>query len=259
MLVSVKHSIKKNSYSQLSVSMAIIITLFYSLMLKAENIKVFTEEMPPYNYTNEQGAVKGFCTEVVRELFNRTGIKFTNDIRVIPWARAYNFLENKSGTMLFSVTRSDERDKKFQWVGPLAQRTIWLWKLTSREDVKVTNLIEAQQYVTGGVYEFASSKYLQELGLKMDMVNTIDQNWRKLLRNRIDLVSALELEAAYSMQKLNRGFGELEKVAVVDDRYEYYLAINPQTDIVYANKLQAELDLMKHDGTYDRLRSQYLH
>jgi hypothetical protein len=60
------------------------------------------------------------------------------------------------------------------------------------------------------------------------------------------------------MQKLNRRFGGLEQVAVVDDRYEYYLAINPQTDISYAKKLQAELDLMKYDGTYDRLRSQYL-
>lgn len=249
-----------NDRTHLPVILVAALTItFLSCIAKAESIKVFTEHMPPYNYSNEQGTPTGFCTDLVREIFNRSNITLVEDISLVPWARGYNFLENKSDVMLFSMTRSAEREPKFQWVGPLAKRTIWLWKLKARKDISVTNLTEAKQYVVGGVYEFASSKYLQELGLKVEMVSTIEQNWKKLLLNRLDLVSALELEAAYSMQRLNRHFDELQKVAIVDDRYEYYLAINPQTDISYAKKLQSALDQMKADGSYDKLRLKYLH
>ena len=243
----------------LPIILALLLALtFLPGIAKSDGIKVFTEHMPPYNYSNEQNIATGFCTEIVREIFNRSNIALDEDISLVPWARGYNFLENKSGVMLFSMTRSAEREPKFQWVGPLAKRTIWLWKLKAREDIAVTNLAEAKQYFVGGVYEFASSKYLQELGLKVDMVSTIEQNWKKLLLNRLDLVSALELEAAYSMQKLNRRFDELQKVAIVDDRYEYYLAINPLTDPAYAKKLQSALDQMKADGSYNELRLKYL-
>lgn len=243
----------------LSAISILMISLLYSVAIKAESIKVFTEQMPPYNFANGEGKVTGFCTDVVNEMFKRSNIKIDKKISIVPWARGYNFLENKQGVMLYSMTRSAEREGNFQWVGPLAKRTIWLWKLKSRKDINVTSLNDAKQYSVGGVYEFASSKYLKELGLKVEMVSSIDQNWRKLLMSRLDLVSALELEAAYSMQKLNRRFNELEKVAVVDDRYQYYLAINPLTDPSYAKKLQAALEQIKGDGTYDQLRLKYLH
>ena len=243
---------------QLFIFAIALMTLCASLTSKAEGFRVFTEKMPPYNYSNEQGIAVGFCSEIVREMFNRTDLKITNNISLIPWARAYNFLENQDDVMLFSMTRSDVREKKFQWVGPLARRTIWLWKLASRDDIKATNLTDAKKYVVGGVYEFASSKYLQEEGFRVDMVSSIEQNWKKLLLNRIDLVSALELEAAYSMHQLKRTFKELEKVSIVDDRYEYYLAININSDKTNAKKLQSALDQMKADGTYDKIRNKYL-
>ncbi len=236
----------------------VIMFLSVSMTVKADNYKVFTEQMPPYNYGNKKGVAVGFCSEIVREMFNRTDLTIKNDISLIPWARAYNFLENQDDVMVFSMTRSDEREKKFQWVGPLAQRTIWLWKLASRNDIKATNLSDAKKYTVGGVYEFASSEYLQKQGFKVDMVSSIDQNWKKLLLNRIDLVSALELEAAFSMQQLDRTFKDLEKVTVLDDRYEYYLAININSDPSNAKKLQAALDQMKVDGTYENIRNKYL-
>ena len=257
-LLSTKRFITKYIRLQSLIVAIAVMPLFVSLTVNAGEFRVFTEQMPPYNYSNKKGVAVGFCSEIVREMFNRTDLTITNDISLIPWARAYNFLENQKDTMLFSMTRSDEREKKFQWVGPLAHRTIWLWKLASRDDIQATNLTTAKKYTVGGVYEFASSEYLQEQGFKVDMVSSIDQNWKKLLLNRIDLVSALELEAAYSMQQLDRTFKDLEKVTVLDDRYEYYLAININSDISIAKKLQAALDQMKADGTYEKIRNKYL-
>lgn len=258
-MFSIKHFFAKYIRIKSLVFALTVISLCSSFTVKADEFRVFTEQMPPYNYSNKDGVPVGFCSEIVREMFNRTDLKIKNDISLIPWARAYNFLEHQDDVMLYSMTRSAERDKKFQWVGPLSPRTIWLWKLASRDDITASNLTDAKKHMVGGVYEFASSKYLQEQGFRVDMVSSINQNWKKLLRNRIDLVSALELEAAHSMQQLGRTFQDLEKVTILDDRYDYYLAININIDPSNTKKLQAALDQMKMDGTYEKIRNKYLH
>jgi ABC-type amino acid transport substrate-binding protein len=61
------------------------------------------------------------------------------------------------------------------------------------------------------------------------------------------------------VKKLKRRFDELEKVTIIDGRYDYCLAINPFTEPSYAKKLQSALDQMKSDGSYDALRLKYLH
>ncbi len=241
---------------------AVLICLFTSLLalpIHATEYRVFTEQMPPYNYQSSEGAVIGFSTDVVREMLRRSNIKIHRDITIVPWARAYNILENQDQIMLFSMTRSAAREPLFQWVGPIAQRTIWLWKLSERDDIEATTLEQAKGYVVGGVYEFASSKYLEKQGFHVELVPTIEQNWKKLFLHRIDMVSALELEAAYSMRQYGRNINQLEKVAIVDKRYEYYLALSRNSPVSDIKRLQSALDEMKADGTYQKFHKAYLH
>ena len=162
--------------------------------------------------------------------------------------------KKEPNTMLFSMTRTGQRQNLFKWVGPIAPRTVWLWKLKDRTDVSVSSLEEAKKYRIGGVYKFAISEHLQSQGFPVDMANDIDQNWKKLLARRIDLGTATELEAAYYLKKMGLKPDILEKIIKIDDRYQFFIALSKGTADELVARLQTALDNMKSDGSYDRLK-----
>ena len=228
---------------------------------RAQELKVMTEELPPLNYLDkESGRAAGFSTEIVRALLKNAGIGVSGGrIEIYPWPRACRILEENADAMLFSMTRTEARENKYKWVGPLADRTVWLWKLKSRDDIRIESLQDAKQYKIGGVYEFAVSKRLQSMGFHVEMTNAIEQNWRKLFAERIDLGTALEIEAAFHLKNIGRNFDELQRLVKVEDRYAFYIALNRNTPDRIAEMLQNALDDMKADGAYDKIKHRYLY
>lgn len=85
-----------------------------------DDIAWYTEEYPPWNYT-ENGELKGYYVDVLLDLWKQVGINKTKeDIKVIPWARGYHYLKTDPNTALFSMARTEEREKLgILWVGPL--------------------------------------------------------------------------------------------------------------------------------------------
>jgi polar amino acid transport system substrate-binding protein len=236
-----------------------LVIFVFTPILHAEKLKIFTEEMPPYNYLGENNEATGFSTGIVKELLKRSGLGVADGkIKVYPWTRAYMILQKEKNVMLFSMTRSEEREKLFKWVGPIASRTIWFWKLKNRKDINVSSFDDAKQYKVGAVREFASARYMKELGFNLELCNSEEKNFRKLLAYRIDILTALELAAAYQMNKQGKSFMQLERLVKLDDRYDYYLALNISTSEEIINSLQNALEDMKNDGTYEKIKQLYL-
>ncbi len=241
----------------------VVISAFFLLvlpsLLHADELKILTEEMPPYNHSDDNREATGFSTVIVKELLERSGLGITDGkIKVYPWARAYLILQKEKNVMLFSTTRSKEREKMFKWVGPIASRTIWFWKLTKRKDINVNSLEDIKQYRVGAVREFASARYMTQLGFNLDLCSSEEINFKKLLAHRFDILTALELAAAYQMNKQGKSFSQLERLVSLDDRYDYYLAFNISTSDEIINRLQNALEDMKKDGTYRKIKQLYL-
>lgn len=225
----------------------------------ASEVTVLTEQMPPYNHSDQNNNITGFSTEIVKEILKRADIKIAGGkIKIYPWARAYKMTERNKNTLLYSMTRSEKRENRFKWVGPIASRTIWFWKLKKRDDISVKSIEDIKNYRIGAVSEFSSAKYMQDLGFHLDFCNNEEINFKKLLANRFDILTALELAAAYHMNKQKRSFNDLEKLVKLDDRYDYYLALNINTSDEIVDALQNALDNTKKDGTYNRIKQMHL-
>jgi len=82
----------------------------------AGELELITEELPPFNYTDE-GQLTGVTVSVVREILRRLDIEDT--IAVMPWARGYQRLCSEPNVVLFTTARTPERETLFHWVGPL--------------------------------------------------------------------------------------------------------------------------------------------
>lgn len=236
------------------VLVALAIISMTSCFASAADFKIMTEEYPPFNYS-EGGKITGLSTEVVEELTKRVG--HPGDIKMEAWARAYKFIQEKDGIILYSMTRTAAREDLFKWVGPVAPNK-WVLFAKKGSGLTISSLDDAKKVGKIGTYkDDATEAFLKENGFtNISSVIKDDQNVPKLMAGRIDLWIVGELQGIYKAKKQNAG-SDLEKVFDVQDT-QLYIAFSKNTPDADIAKWQKALDDMKADGSYDAIMKKYL-
>lgn len=218
-----------------------------------------TENLPPLNYLDEGGSAQGFSVELLRLMASTAGLRL--DLQVLPWQRAVQVAEAHPRSVLFSLTRTPEREALFQWVGPIAQRRILFYKLASRTDLQLPQLSELGTARIGVVRDSAADKQLQASGLKpgVHLEQGLDDptNVRKLLAGRMEYVALLDWAAAWNLRQLQLPYGTLQPVLEQDVGRSYYYGLRPDADPALVKRLQQALDTLKRDGRYEKIRQRY--
>lgn len=218
----------------------------------------FTENLPPLNYLDGNGP-QGFSVELLRMMVTAAGIGL--ELHVLPWQRAVQAAESSPNSVLFSLTRTPERDAQFQWVGPIAQRRILLYKLASRRDLTLTQLSDLAGFRIGVVRDSAADRQLQASGLKpgVHLEHGLDDatNVRKLLAGRMEYVALLDWAAGWNLRQMQLPYGTLQPVMEQDASRAYWYGLRLDTDATLVRRLQAALDALRRDGHYERLRQRY--
>ncbi len=100
-----------------------------AMALQFDELNIYTEEFPPYNYTHN-GELQGFTVDLLVEATQRIGAPIlAKDINVYPWPRSYRILKSEANTVLFSMAYTPNREKLFKWVGPIGKtRSVLLAK-----------------------------------------------------------------------------------------------------------------------------------
>lgn len=220
----------------------------------AETFKIMTEEYPPFNYTAD-GKLTGLSTEVVQQLAKKVG--HPEDIEMLPWARAYGLIQQSDGQILFSMTRTEEREKMFKWVGPIASNK-WVFFAKKGGGVTIASLADAKKVEKIGTYkDDAAESFLKAEGFtNLDSVLNDEQNVPKLVAGRINLWIVGELQGIHKA-KAKGVADQLEKVFDVKDT-QLYIAFSKNTPDAEVAKWQAALDAMKADGSIDALVKKYM-
>jgi len=225
-----------------------------------QTVQIVTEDYPPYNY-EENGKVTGFSTEIVQAIVKKSGVKA--DLKLFPWPRAYDMVLKQENTLVYTITRSEERETKFKWVGPIAPRTILLYKLKERKDIKsIKSLEDIKKYKVGSVKNDAFSLGLIKkgfvVGKNLELVHDETLNVKKLFGKRFDFIGNTDLYMAYKVKSLGLDYNKLEKVYEFPDKSAYYMAFNIKTSDAIVKKFQDALDKLKKDGTYKKISEKYL-
>lgn len=218
----------------------------------------FTENLAPLNHQDEAGP-QGFSVELLRLMAAGAGLAL--EIQVLPWQRAMQMAEAQPASVLFSLTRTPEREAQFQWVGPIAQRRVLIYRLASRSDLKLSQLGDLGNARIGVVRESAADRQLQAAGLKpgVELEQGLDDatNVRKLLAGRMEYVALLDWAAAWNLRQHKLPYDTLYAVMEHDTTKSYWYGLRPDADPALVRRLQAELDTLKRDGRYERLRQRY--
>ena len=248
---------------KLKMGMALLM-LGSSLSCMAANVdkvKIYTENYPPYNM-EVNGKPKGISVDILQAMFKQMKSKKTiNDIKLRPWATGYKITLKKSNTMLFSMTRTKQREKLFKWVGPIIPTEIGIIAPKDRH-IKIHNLKDLKKYKIGAVLNDVGEQLLLENGIDRANIqsvggeNPIILNFQKMGKNRIDMFAYETNVAMYGAKSFQIEQKEFEIVYVLKKAKLYY-AFNKNTDDKIIKAYQKALDDVKANGTYKKILKKY--
>ncbi len=217
----------------------------------ADGLTLTTENAPPFNYSDDDGkTIVGSATETVHELFKRSKIPYT--IEMYPWVRAIEMARANKSTCVYSTTRTEEREKNFQWVGPVAPNN---WVLFGRADstISIASLDDAKKYKLGGYRGDAVTLYLEGQKFTIDEAINDEQNAKKLDAGRIELWATGSQIGPFVAAKVNVRIKPLLNFK----KTELYLACNLSVAPQTIATLNATLQAMAKDGTTEKINKKY--
>lgn len=221
-----------------------------------ESLQFLTHEMPPLNFSAD-GVATGLTVDVVRELQKRTDTQ--GQYALLPWARALVMASRERNVLLFFVTRTPERERQFQWVGPLVNLSASVYaKANSALQVSdMRDLAQARAVIVhrGSYLEQA----LREQGIgRLVEANTPEDAVRMLLesddRTLLLLTNAPVRAALHKWSPGQEGIRPL----FMAHRTQGYIAISAGTAPDLAQRYQKALDDMKRDGSFAAIYARWL-
>jgi len=127
-------------------------------------LNLLTEEWKPYHYL-EDGVVKGQTIDLLVDILQKVGsTQGREDVVFLPWARAYRQAQAVPNTVLFSTSRTPERERLFKWAGPiLTFESYFIGK--KEKNFKIWTSEDLHQYKVGVVIDSASAIYAKRHGI----------------------------------------------------------------------------------------------
>ena len=240
------------------------ILLFLTLILFGVNIfaqekkiTVLTEEWPPYNYT-ENKTLTGFSVEVVQHIIRELNANAV--IEIYPSMRALHLLNNEKNKMFVSMFRTQDREEKYHWIGPLLDSSIYFYKkkgnplqITTMEDAKRVNSIATRH--AGLVFNVLKASGFTNLDSRAVSGEHI---YRKLLLGKSDLgISDSSIGVKYILRKLNYPSDVLVQTKVKVVNATLYIAASKDIPVQEIARWQKSLNNMKASGAYERVFKKY--
>jgi ABC-type amino acid transport substrate-binding protein len=223
-----------------------IILLFFFSILSTSEITFYCDDYPPYNYKGENHAA-GIAVEVLKAMFHEMQEDFrASDVKIVPWTRGYYITLRDPNTCLFSMTRTEEREEKFSWVGPIIDTKV---VLIARKDknIKIDRIEDLSGYKIAAIKNDIGELTLLEKGIKssnIDLASNNKSNIFKLKKGRVDLWSYEENVASLHLFEQGENLDEYESVFTLKTG-ELYFAFNNQTSPIVIKKFQDALDKLK--------------
>lgn len=220
----------------------------------AQPLHILTTEVPPLAFVKD-GKLQGYCVEIVEHIQRRLGER--GGIAVLPWARAYHKAQVEPNTMLVCPKRSNERERMFQWVGPLLTSRTGIY-VKAGSHAKIASLAEAKSLPSILVVR-ASYSYqnLAGAGLRnLHEVNDAASILRMLMADRAPamMMERQELDAVLKEAGIaRREVNAIYEMQSPSSNLAFSLDVPAQT----VRQWQAAFDAMKKDGSYGKLHDKW--
>jgi len=220
----------------------------------AAALRLLSEEFPPINFT-EEGRPSGLAVEVVQSILLRLGQRLPIEFQ--PWARAYREAQGSEPVALFSAARIPEREKLFQWAGPIVTFYSSFYARAGAERLKrFDDARQAEDVLV--VRDWYTAQQLASEGFRnLRYVSDPVQGLRMLLAGRAPLFASERISMPGTLASAGIEPGLLEEVYTYASS-DGYIAFSPGTPRRVVAAWQREIDAMKRDGSFQAIYKRWL-
>lgn len=212
-------------------------------------------EWPPFYGADLEG--NGFVTEIVREAFDRGG--YGTDVSFLPWKRAMSGSETGRFDGLYTMWHREEREEVFVFSDPLPANEYVFFK---RADVDITfeSLEDLTEYKIGIVRGYAPPPNFDPEDYSTFPANDDEENLRKLLRGRVDLILTDRIVATHILNSvMPESAAEVEAMSPplnVEPQY-FVIAKAVENHAELMEAFNTGLSAMTTDGTLQEILDRY--
>ena len=174
-----------------------------------QTLSAVTLEYPPFSYTHKKsGQVIGASPDLLKLIFNELGYEL--NIKSLPWKRSQQMIEQGKAHIIFTYTRSHQRQDAAYYSNPISTlSTVFIKNIHSKVPSSWAQLSDLKHYSLGinGGYNYPPifmQALKDNLFTKLKPVVSkypTDANLRKILTNRIDYFIC-SADCSHSINKL---------------------------------------------------------
>lgn len=239
---------------KISLILAACLVMWGGAASAQEKIRLTTFEFAPY-VQNDGGQAKGISVDLVNEIFSR--MKQPIAIEVYPPARAIETYVKQGADGLFTVKMTPERQATMLFPKtPLIQQDFVLFARKGSKPAFAGDLAALSSktvgVVTGLTYGDKFGAATKSGAVKTDAVVSLEQNFKKLLAERVDFV----VSSRYVGMQMLQTLGATDKVEVSGPPIETlpsYLVLQRGKHEAIAEKFDQILAGMQKDGTINKI------
>ncbi|NQY94537.1 MAG: transporter substrate-binding domain-containing protein [Campylobacteraceae bacterium] len=238
----------------------IILFLAFLSNVYAKPLQLVTLEYPPYEYT-EDGKLKGMAVEVVKIIFKEMNEDIT--IEVLPWARAIRYIEDGSRDAIFTAYKNPVREKFADYSTEILMPQIVSFFVKKGSSIVFDGDFNALSQYSMGVVRKISYGQKLDLAIKnkifkrVENANDVTQNFRKLIKGRIDIIPNSKYGGYHILKKLNQ-VGEVDELPVNIQSVPSFIAFSKKRNLKdIRDKFDVILKRLKKDGTYLQILQNY--
>ncbi len=218
------------------------------------------EELPPYHFINQQGEVDGALVEIVEAVLKQANL--TGNIQIRPFARSFQATKTQANTFMFSLLKTPNRDKSFQWVGETYRSYAVLVGLKDNKSIKLSSLNDAQAFFVGTIRGYHSAHFLKTHGFKehqnLSLSVTSKHMWAMLFNKRIDLVLTNYMALDRDIKKAGFKPGNITPyLSITNFPNELNIATGLDTSKEIVQQLAKALTEIKDAGIYQKIINKY--
>lgn len=195
------------------------------------DLKIYTENNPPYVTVNEKNEVAGLVGEKVVKALKKLNIDNEIKIEVVPWARALVEAKKRKNVMIFPFVKTKERLGIFNFAILAYKQSLNFYKLKDAKSVTVKSIDDAKKYTTCVVRnDYRHEHLLASQFTKLEETTQQTQNVQKFLNKRCELIIIAEEGLKAKLKELNSDMSAVEKVLEAPYDGNIYIAFSPGSD-----------------------------
>lgn len=211
-------------------------------------LTIYTEENPPQNYREPDGSLTGSSAEIVNAMMEITLMNET--ITTSTWKDAMDQILLTPNSMIFSTTRTTDRESLLKWIGPVCKKNYCFYVMSNRT-IEIKTIDDAKLLSSIGVPEgWASEDELIGLGFtNIQTWSTPQKVFQKLLTGKVDAVVLNDISIPYMTNLAGISVSDVRNELQLSSG-ETYLAFSLDTKPEYLQKWQDAYTTIINNGKF---------